>query len=161
MATTKHYKNPGEVESFPKVNAHNYVFKVCAFEEKIKFPEIIITSDSETKSVKLPRDISADSCNTSAVKVRASDPDSISSRLLNHGGVSEAILDLEKTIEDLKSDITMQREKLSAINDEAPSNDRAKKVSAIHKKISDIRNELKSERAELQKYLLLEFEFYK
>jgi len=154
MATTKHYKNPGEVESFPKVNVNNYVFKVCAFEEKIKFPEIIITSDSETKSVKLPRDISADSCYTSAVKVRASDPDSISSRLLNHGGVSEVILDLEKTIEDLKSDITIQREKLSAINDETPSNDRAKKVSAIHKKISDIRNELKNERAELQKYLL-------
>ncbi|MDH3793532.1 MAG: hypothetical protein OER78_00485 [Nitrosopumilus sp.] len=155
MATTKQYKNPGEVESFPKVNHHNYVFKVCAFEEKIKFPEIIITSDSETKSVKLPRDVRADSCNTSAVKVRASDPDSISSRLLNHGGVTEAISELEAQIASLKSEITIQREKLSSINDEIPSNDRAKKVSAIHKKISDIRNELKSVRAELQKYLLL------
>ncbi|MBT8252085.1 MAG: hypothetical protein KJO99_04555, partial [Nitrosopumilus sp.] len=40
------------------------------------------------------------------------------------------------------------------INDEPPSTDRAKKVSAIHQKINDIRNELKNVRYELQKYLL-------
>ena len=155
MATTKQYKNPGDVETFPKVNAHNYVFKVCAFDEKIKFPEVIITSDSETKSVKLPRDVSTESCNTTAVKIRASDPDSISSRLLNHGGVTETIAELEEKITSLKSGITEQREKLSSINDESPSSDRAKKVSAIHKKITEIRNELKDFRADLQKYLLL------
>ena len=154
MATTSQFKNPGEASTFPKVTPHNYVFKICAFEEKIKFPEVIITSDSETKSVKSPRDVRPDSCNTTAVKVRAVDPDSISSRLLNHGGVTEAIAELEEKIEVLKSSLTEQRTKLSSINDEAPSNDRAKKVSAIHKKISDIRNELHDTRAELQKYLL-------
>lgn len=155
MATTKHYKNPGEIETFPKINPYNYVFKVCAFDEKIRSPEVIITSDSETKSVKLPRDVSANACNTTAVKVRASDPDSITSRLLNHGGVTEAITDLETKITNLKSDLTVEREKLSSINSEIPSNDRAKTVSAIHKKITDLRNELNNVRAELQKYLLL------
>lgn len=155
IATTKHYKNPGEIETFPKINPYNYVFKICAFDEKIRSPEVIITSDSETQSVKLPRDVSANACNTTAVKVKASDPDSISSRLLNHGGVTEAITDLENKITSLKSDLSVEREKLSLINSETPSNDRAKKVSAIHKKITDIRNELNNVRAELQKYLLL------
>lgn len=155
MATTKHYKNPGEIETFPKISPYNYVFKVCAFDEKIRSPEVIITSDSETKSVKLPRDVSANACNTTAVKVRASDPDSISSRLLNHGGVTEAITELENKITSLKSDLTVEREKLSSINSETPDSDRAKKVSAIHNKITDIRNELNKVRAELQKYLLL------
>ena len=155
MATTKHYTNPGQVASFPKVVDYNYVFKICAFEEKIKFPSVVITSDSETKSIKLPRQISAEQCNTSAVKIKASDPDSINSRLLNHGGVTEVIIELESKIESLKSDITIQREKLSSINDEISSNDRAKKVSAIHQKITDIRNELKNARAELHKYSLL------
>ena len=155
MATTKHYVNPGQVESFPKIVDYNYVFKICAFEEKIKFPTVVVTSDSETKSIKLPRQISAEQCNTSAAKIKASDPDSISSRLLNHGGITEVITELESKIESLKSDITAQREKLSFINAETPGNDRAKKVSAIHKKITDIRNELKNTRAELNKYSLL------
>lgn len=153
MATTKQFKNPGAVETFPKVDTHNYVFKICAIDEKIRAPEVIITSDSETKSIKL-RDVQLTSCYTTAAKVRASDPDSISARLLNHGGISESITELENKITGLKSDITAQREKLSTINEETPTNDRAKKVSAIHKKITDLRNELKNTRAELQKYLL-------
>ena len=153
VATTKHYKNPGEIETFPKINPYNYVFKICAIDERIKSPEVILTSDSETKSVKL-REVVFDSCYTTAVKIRASDPNSISSRLLNQGGITEAITDLENQIQNLKSDISNQRIKLSSINDESPSTDRAKKVSAIHQKITDIRNELKNTRAELQKYLL-------
>ena len=153
MATTKQYKNPGAIETFPKIDTHNYVFKICAIDEKIRAPEVIVTSDSETKSVKL-RDVQLTSCYTTAVKVRASDPDSISSRLLNHGGITESITELENKIASLKSDITAQREKLSSINEETSTTDRAKKVSAIHKKISDIRNDLKNTRAELQKYLL-------
>ncbi|MCH9658247.1 hypothetical protein K0U27_06060 [archaeon] len=153
MATTKQYKNPGSIETFPKIDTHNYVFKICAMGEKIHAPEVIIISDSDTKSVKL-RDIQLTSCYTTAVKVRASDPDSISARLLNHGGISESITELENKIASLKSDITAQREKLSPINEEIPTADRAKKVSAIHKKISEIRIDLKNTRAELQKYLL-------
>ena len=153
MATTKQYKNPGSVETFPKIDTHNYVFKICAIDEKIRSPEVIITSDSETKSVKL-RDVELTSCYTTATKVRASDSNSISAKLLNHGGISESITELENKISSLKSDIVIQREKLSAINEETPTNDRAKKVSAIHNKISDIRNELKNTRSELQKYLL-------
>ena len=155
MATTKQFKNPGAVETFPTINEYNYVFKVCAFEEKIKFPTVVITSDSETKSIKLPRQISAEQCNTSAVKIKASNPDSLKSRLLNHGGVTEVIVEIESEIQRLLSDITIQREKLSEINDEVSSNDRAKKVSAIHKKIIELRNELKNVRADFHKYSLL------
>ncbi|MCV0431380.1 hypothetical protein [Nitrosopumilus sp.] len=153
MATTKQFKNPGQVETFPKINTFNYVFKVCAIDEKIKSPEIIITSDAETKSVKL-RDVQTTSCYTTAALVKATDPDSISARLLNHGGITDAITELENKIATLKSEITVQREKLLSINDESPSTDRAKKVSAIHQKISDVRTELKSVKYELQKYLL-------
>ena len=153
MATTKQFKNPGSVETFPKIDTFNYVFKICTIDEKIRSPEVIITSDGETKSIKL-RDVQLDSCYTTAAKVRASDPNSISAKLLNHGGISESIAELENKITGLKSDITVQREKLSTINEETPTNERAKKVSAIHQKITDLRNELKNTRAELQKYLL-------
>lgn len=153
MATTKQYKNPGAVETFPKIDTHNYVFKICAIDENIRSPEVIITSDSETKSVKL-RDVQLTSCYTTAAKVRASDPESISARLLNHGGISESITELENKITNLILNISIQREKLSAIDEGTSSTDRAKKVSAIHKTISDIRNDLNNTRAELQKYLL-------
>ncbi len=153
MATTKQYKKPGVVESFPKINTFNYVFKICALDEKIKSPEVIIISDSETKSVKL-RDVYLKSCYTTASLVKASDPNSISAKLLNHGGITESITELENKITTLQSDIAIQREKLSSINNEPPSTDRAKKVSAIHKKITEIRDELKNVRYELQKYLL-------
>ncbi|WP_420544588.1 hypothetical protein [Nitrosopumilus sp.] len=155
LATTKAPTNPGDAVGFSKITINNYVFKICSIDEKIKRPEVIITSDSETKSVKLARDISAEACNTTAVKVRAIDPNTINARLLNQGGVTEIITEFENKIEELKLDLSEQREKISAINNEAPSNDRAKKVSAIHKQITDLRNELKDTRADLQKYLLL------
>ena len=153
VATTKQYKNPGDVEAFPKIGTHNYVFKICAIDEKIRSPEVIITSDSETKSVKL-RDVQLASCYTTAAKIRASDPESISARLLNHGGITESITELENKITGLKLDLSSQREKLSAIDVEASSTAKAKIVSAIHNKISEIRNNLNNTRAELQKYLL-------
>ena len=155
MATTKPHIDPGEIQTSKKIGTYNYVIKVCAEEnDRIKAPEIIISSDSETKSIKIPRDIRAESCNTTATKVRALDPNTITSRLLNQGGITEIITEFENKIENLKLDLTEQREKVSAINKESSSNDRAKKVFAIHKKITEIRNELKDVRAEMQKYLL-------
>lgn len=154
VATTKQFKNPGEVETFPKINAYNYVFKVCAFEEKIRSPEVIITSDSETKSVKMPRDIKAEDCHTSAVKVKATNPDSISSKLLNHGGVSEAIKEMEDKITSILENLREKRQKLVTILEEPPSSERKKKMSANHQQIADLKLELKNTRAELQKYLL-------
>ncbi|QLH04439.1 hypothetical protein C5F49_03240 [Nitrosopumilus oxyclinae] len=153
MATTKQYKNPGAVETFPKIDTLNYVFKICAIDEKIRSPEVIITSDSETKSVKL-RDVELTSCYTTAAKIRASDPESISARLLNHGGITESITELENKITSLKLDLSSQREKLSTIDVDTSATAKAKIVSAIHKKISEIRTDLNNTRAELQKYLL-------
>lgn len=155
MATTKHYKNPGEVETFPIVNVHNYVFKVCAFEERIRSPEIIITSDSESKSFKMPRDVFAEKCNTTAVKVKAVDSNSISAKLLNKGGLTEAITELENKITLLKSEITAKKEKLLQFNAEPASSDRKKKMSANLQQTKDLKMELQNTRVELQKYLLL------
>lgn len=154
MATTKASVKPGVVDTFSKVSVYNYVFKICSEDEKIKSPEVILSSDAETKSIKLVREIPADSCYTNAAKINALDPDTITSRLSNHGGVTEIIVELENKIEELKLDLVEQREKISTINPESPSTDRAKKISAIHKKITDIRNELKDTRAEKQKFLL-------
>lgn len=154
MATTKSSMKPGVVDSFSKVSIYNYVFKTCSEDEKIKSPEVILSSDSETKSIKLAREIPANSCYTTAAKISALDPDTIASRLLNHGGVTEVIVELENKIEELKLDLVEQREKISTINPESSSPDRAKKISAIHKKITDIRTELKDVRAEKQRFLL-------
>ena len=154
LATTKPHVDPGEVVTSKKISVFNYVIKVCSDDVRIKAPEVIISSDKETKSIKLSGDVLAKSCNTTATKVKASDPNSITSRLLNHGGVTEIIVELENKIENLKLDLSEQREKISTINKEVPGNDRAKKVSAIHKKITDIRDDLKNVRADMQKYLL-------
>ena len=154
LATIKPFVDPNEVVTSKKTLSFNYVFKVCSDGDRIKAPEVIISSDKETKSIKLPRDVLAGSCNTTALKIKASDPNSITSKLLNQGGVTEIITELENKIENLKLDISEQREKLSSINAESSSSERAKKVSAIHKIISDTRNELKNTRADMQKYML-------
>jgi len=132
----------------PSVSGYAYVFEACGTTKLIKAPEIFITSDSETKNVKLASSLNPNLCYTSSVQIKAADPNSISAVLLNKGGISEKITALETQIADLKSKITEAKQKIPKSNDQSPIPENMSNIISMKK-------ELKGLQDQLQRYLMV------
>ncbi|ABX12895.1 hypothetical protein Nmar_0999 [Nitrosopumilus maritimus SCM1] len=128
------------------VTGYAFVFDACADSKTVRNPEIFVTSDSETKSVKLGSMLKANSCYTSSVIIKAADPNSISATLLNKGGISEKISSLETQITDLKERITAAKQKIPRDGEPSPEN---------LSNISTLKKELKSLQDQLRRYLMV------
>lgn len=117
-------------------------------------PEVYIKSDSESKTFTLAETIMPDSCVTSAVFIKASNPESITAQLLNKGEVSKRAIALEQKVASLKNDLAKERENLSMITKEPKqTEDYKKKVSDSSSKIQQLRADLNNARGELHRYL--------
>ena len=103
IATVKQTSQPVKAGTPVGVAGYVFIFDACSTSKVIRTPEIYVTSDSETKNVKLGSMLKANSCYTSSVMIKAADPNTISATLLNKGGISEKIQSLETQIADLKS----------------------------------------------------------
>ncbi|QDI89347.1 hypothetical protein Nisw_07330 [Candidatus Nitrosopumilus sp. SW] len=128
------------------ISGYSYIFEACAASKTVRSPEIFVTSDSETKHVKLAEMLKANSCYPSSVIIKAADPNSISATLLNKGGISEKISSLENQITDLKERITAAKQKIPKSGDQNPET------------LSDIvslKKELKSLQDQLRRYLMV------
>lgn len=128
------------------VSGYSYIFEACAASKTVRAPEIFVTSDSETRHVKLAEMLKANSCYTSSVIIKAADPNSISATLLNKGGISEKISSLENQITDLKERITTAKQKIPKSGDQNPEtlND-----------VVSLKKELKSLQDQLRRYLMV------
>lgn len=129
------------------ISGYAYVFDACSTNKVIRTPEIFVTSDSETKNVKLGSMLKANSCYTSSVIIKAADPNSISAVLLNKGGISEKISSLESQISDLKSRITAAKQKIPVSGDD-PNPENLNNIATMKK-------ELKSLQDQLRRYLMV------
>lgn len=125
------------------VVGYAYIFEACAASKVVRAPEIFVTSDSETKNIKLGSMLKANSCYTSSVLIKAADPNSISATLLNKGGISEKISSLEKQIADLKERITAAKQKIPRTNDQAPNPDNLTTVVTLKKELKGLQDELR------------------
>lgn len=141
----------GKLDSTPRINAYNYVFEVCAGQKNVRAPEVVITTDSETKSIKLASMLKSGQCRTTSSVVKANDPQSISAVLLNKGGITKTINDLESKLNDLI--IQLNQEKKSFADSAGDS----KKTSEITQRITDLKKQINNQRYELQKYNLFLF----
>lgn len=140
----------------PRVSAFNVIFDACAGKDEIKFPEAIINSDSESKSVKIAESIDANSCRTSSTIIKASDKNSVTGVLVTVGGQSTIIAGLEAQVVDLQSQLDAQKQILAQlVRESPPPADFKERVSELTDKIIELRNELNSARAELQKILFM------
>ena len=152
LMTLNQVAQPGRLDSSTRVNAYNYVFEACAGDKNIRAPEIVITSDSEIKSVKVASMLKSEQCRTTSAVIKANDPNSITSVLLNKGGITKTITDMETNLNNLLMQLEQEKKLLSST-----SADNSKKTSEITQKITDLKKQINSQRSELQKYQLFLF----
>ncbi|WP_246281981.1 hypothetical protein [Nitrosopumilus ureiphilus] len=124
------------------ISGYAYIFDACAKAKVIRAPEIFVTSDSETKQVKLGSMIQPNSCYISSVIIKAADPESISAILLNQGGISEKISSLETQIADLKSQIKTAKQSLPK-TDEIPNPETINNIISLKKELNDLQDQLR------------------
>ncbi|MGY5152176.1 MAG: hypothetical protein ACW9XA_07900 [Candidatus Nitrosopumilus sp. bin_6a] len=125
------------------VSGYAYVFDACGTTKLVRAPEIFVTSDSETKSVKLGSSLQPGLCYTSSVIIKASDPNSITATLLNKGGISEKISVLENQITDLKNKISTAKQKIPRSDDQLPPSESLNDILSMKKELKELQDELR------------------
>ena len=152
LMTLNQIAQPGKLDSSPRVKAYNYVFETCAGDKNVRAPEIVITSDSEVKSLKLASMLKSNQCRTTSAIIKANDSQSITSVLLNKGGITKTITDMENNLNNLSMQLEQEKKLLTLTSTED-----SKKTSAITQKITDLKKQINSQRYDLQKYQLFLF----
>ncbi len=140
-----------------KPGTYSYIFEACAGTNDIRNPEVLISSDSESKKIKLSHNLKANECQASVSKIKSSSKDVISAIVIERGGMTKIIKELESNITVIKDKIKMEKSNLKKIINETPEPaDFSKKVSEITDKIVKLRMDLKnaSEKYHRTLYLL-------
>ena len=139
-----------------KPGTFSYIFEACAGSNDIRAPEVIITSDSESKKIKLSHNLKATECQASVSKIKSSSKNMISALVVERGGVTTVIKDLESKTTDIKEKIKIEKSNLSKIIKEKPQPaDFDKKVSEITDKIVKLRKDLQNTREQYHRTLYL------
>ena len=159
IETVKQYSDAGRLKSDALVGSYNFVFEACAGIQQIQFPEILVKSDSEIKSVKLPETLLPKSCQTTSTILNAADPNSIVGNLVESNEIEVKIKELELKVESLKESIAMNKQTLGdLVKQSPPPENSSKKVSELTEQITNQRDELNKTREELTnlKYRIIE-----
>lgn len=143
IATLKQLSKSVTAGTSTSISGYAYIFDACGTTKIIKAPEIYVTSDSETKSVKLASPLKAGTCYTSSVIIKAGDPNSITATLLNKGGISEKISSLETQIADLKSKIAEAKQKVPTTDDQTPKPENMSNIVSMKKELKGLQDQLK------------------
>ena len=143
IATLKQLSKKVTSGTSTSISGYAFVFDACSDGKLIRAPEIYVTSDSETKSVKLGSKISAGSCYTSSVIIKAADPNSISAILLNKGGITEKVSTLETQIADLKGKIAAAKQKIPKSDDKTPSPENLNSIASMKKELKGLQDQLR------------------
>ena len=156
LATVKQFGDEGKTSSKNRVAEYVYVFEVCAKDKTIRAPEVLVRSDSETKTVKIAQKIMSDKCYTSSAKVKAAESGSISASLTNKGMITDKITELEAKVADIQQKLATLKKSLSGVtlkDASAISEDEKENISDTASEISKLRKELNLAKGELNKYL--------
>lgn len=120
-----------------------FVFDACAKSTEIRTPEIIATSDSETRSVKLGSMLKPNSCYTTSVQIKAANPNSITATMVDKGGVSDRIMTLENKIAELKNKITLAKQKIPVSSEEKPDSENLSSIVTMKKELQSFQDDLR------------------
>jgi predicted nucleic acid-binding Zn-ribbon protein len=145
--------NAGIQQTTPQTVGYQVIFEACANDISVRVPQVIISSDSEVKSIKLSDQIIHNTCQTSVAQIKASNPDSVMATLYNKGGVSKKINELESTVKTLQEQISTEKSNLALYVNQVPKpEDIKQKVAESSTKIVDLRKNLNNAKAELERY---------
>lgn len=153
QAVVKQTVTPGIASSNPAVSSYHVVFQVCANDLTIRLPEVIISSDSETRYVKLVDRIPANTCEVNAGKIKAASTDSIQLQLVNKGGVTKKLTELETKVNDLTEKLNAERAKLATRVAQAESMSGFAPEEKRLDTIADLRAQLNTAKSELNRFL--------
>ena len=159
IKTAAQFVDSGRLKSDPLTSSYNFVFEACAGENDILYPEVMIRSDTEVKSVKISEPLDAFTCQTSSTTIKAADQNSIQGVMITAGDVSNSIKDLESKIVSLQASISQNKQTLgSLVKQSPPPDDLVKQVSELTDKIINQRNDLNKAKQELisLKYMVTE-----
>ena len=138
------------------VIGYDFVFEVCAMEQKIFVPEIFVKSDSDAQHIELAMAVDANTCQITSTTVRAANPDSITATLENKGEISAKISLLESKIADLGQKLDAEKKVLGQlVKSEDSSSDYKAKVSDSIKKIIQLRQEFNDAKADYSRFLFV------
>jgi tetrahydromethanopterin S-methyltransferase subunit B len=128
---------------------YKVLFEVCAKDTDIRSPEIILSSQTATSYVKLATKIPANTCEINTGIVSALKSETIQVTLVNEGGITQKITQLENRVNDLKQKLESEKAKLSIRVQEGNIEKQNERIDSIVK----MRNELNQAKEELNRYL--------
>ena len=139
-------------------NLHTLVFKVCAGDQMIRVPEVIVSSLAEIKTVQLSKSIDKGSCITTATQMAAFDPNNIKVKLVTTGTISKMVADAEKKLVSIKSQIAEKNDLINEIMSDSSQSAKVtnqQKVNKVAGDLADLRKQLKDARAEYYRLLYI------
>jgi hypothetical protein len=157
QAVIKQTVTPGIAKTQPGVDSYHVVFQVCAKDSTIRLPEVVASSDSETRYVKLAERIPKNTCEVNAVKIKAANPESIQLTLLNKGGVTAKLTQLENKVNDLTEKLNAERSKLATRLAQAESVSEFKPEEKRLDTLADLRAQLNDAKSELNRFLFAHY----
>ncbi|AJM93117.1 hypothetical protein [Nitrosopumilus piranensis] len=142
-------------ESQPRTIAYTYVFEACAGKNAIRAPEVVVTSDSEVRSVKLALDLNPEACVVSATKIKAANPDTISAKLFTKETVTNMANNAELRLANVKMMLAEKNAELQKLVKQPSSSANTSKLVQITDEVVELRKQLKDARGEYYRLLFL------
>lgn len=141
-------------KSIATPDTYDVVFEACAGEKQVRIPIIMISSDNQNVDVKLGDKIAPKTCQLTSAKISATDSESISIKVAGNADSSNKAVDLEAKIADLQKQLTISKNILKdLVHDSDRPEDFNEKVTSQVEKISKLRNDIISAKAQLSKIL--------
>ena len=141
-------------------NKYSVIFQVCADDTIMRAPEVVISSDSAIKNVKLNKVISPNTCRTTASVVDAMDANTIKVKKVDKTVLNKMITSAEKNLAKIKAEISKTNDDLNSLLDTIPGNvptksENIKKVNDMATKLSELRKNLQDARQEYYRLLYI------
>ena len=137
-------------------NKYSVIFQVCAGDTAMRAPEVVISSDSAVKSVKLNKGISANSCHTTGTTIDALDEKTIKIKKIDKKRLNLMIASAEKKLSQIKAEISVTNDELQKIvlpGNTPLAQETKTKLNEISGKLVELRKELKDTRSEYYRLL--------
>lgn len=141
-------------ESVATPDTYDVVFEACAGEKQVRIPIIMISSDNQDVNVKLGDKIAPNTCQLTSAKIGATDTESIAIKVAGNADSSTKASDLESKIADLQKQLIISKDRLKdLVHDSDRPEDFNEQVTSQVEKISKLRNDIISAKAQLSKIL--------
>ena len=130
----------GKVFTGGATSGYSLGFEVCASFLRIYVPDVLIKSDSETQRYEIPQNVEPNTCILSTTFIKASDPNSITVKLLNKGDVSKLLSDGEAKIASLQQELETAKKALG--DKSSPDTSQSSKIIELRKQINNEKEDL-------------------